>query len=129
MDNVRDDVIIAHPFEINPRIFGVWHKYFDATLVITAGILMLIVLVIYVVHHYRRIRVHVRVRTIIFLDSSNVPQNTEECCICLCNFVDRDQLASLQPCKHVYHRRCIARALARAPTYLICRGVPSDGDN
>ena len=79
MDNVRDDVIIAHPFEINPRIFGVWHKYFDATLVITACILMLTALVIYVAHRYRRTRVRVGVRTIIFPDSSDVPHNTEEC--------------------------------------------------
>ena len=95
MDDVKDDVVIAHPFKTDPCIFGVSHKYFDATIFITAGILMLIVLVIYVVHHYRRIRVHVRVRTIVFLDSSNVPQNVEECCICLCNFVVGDQLASL----------------------------------
>ena len=95
IDDVRDDVIIARPLETDPRIFGVSHKYFDATIFITAGILMLIVLVIYVVHHYRRIRVHVRVRTIIFLDSSNVPQNTKECCICLCNYVVGDQLACL----------------------------------
>ena len=66
-----------------------------STILVTAGILMLTALVIYVVHHYRRTRVHVRVRTIVFLDSSNVPQNTEECCICLCNYVIGDQLASL----------------------------------
>ena len=41
MDDVTDDVIIARPFETNPRIFGVWHKYFDATFVIVACILML----------------------------------------------------------------------------------------
>ena len=126
MDNARDDVIIAHPFEINPRIFGVWHKYFDATLVITACILMLTALVIYVAHRYQRTKVHVGVRTIVFHDVSNVPYNTEECCICLCNFVDRDQLASLQPCKHVYHRRCIARILTRAPTCPFCQGVLSE---
>ena len=95
IDDVRDDVIIARPLETDPRKFGVSHKYFDAIIFITAGILMLTALVIYVVHHYRRTRVHVRVRTIIFLDSSNVPQNVEECCICLCNYVVGDQLASL----------------------------------
>ena len=95
MDNVRDDVIIAHPFEINPRIFGVCHKYFDATFVITACILMLTALVIYVAHQYRRTRVRVGVRTIIFHDSSDIAQNTEDGCICLCNFVVGDQLASL----------------------------------
>ena len=47
-----DDVIIAHPFETDPHIFGVWHKYFDATFVITACILMLTALVIYVAHRY-----------------------------------------------------------------------------
>ena len=57
MDDVRDDVIIAYPFETDPRIFGVWHKYFDSTFVITACILMLTTLVIYVVHRYRRTRV------------------------------------------------------------------------
>ena len=50
MDDVRDDVVIAHPFETDPRIFGVWHKYFDATFVIAACILMLTVLLIYVAH-------------------------------------------------------------------------------
>ena len=50
MDDVRDDVIIAHRFEIDPRIFVVWHKYFDSTFVIAACILMLTVLVIYMVH-------------------------------------------------------------------------------
>ena len=116
MDDVRDDVIIAHPFERDPRIFGVWRKYFDATFVITACILMLVTLMIYVLHQYRRTRVDVGVRTIVFHDVSHVPYNMETCCICLCNFVDGDQLASLQPCKHVYHRRCIARQLAQAPT-------------
>ena len=95
MDDVRDDTIIARPFETDPRIFGVWHKYFDATFVIAACILMLTALVIYVAHRYQRTRVCVRVRTIVFHDSSNVPHNTEECCISLCNFVVRDQLASL----------------------------------
>ena len=52
MDDVRDDVIITRPFEIDPRIFGVWHKYFDATFVITDCILMLTALVIYVAHQY-----------------------------------------------------------------------------
>ena len=52
-----DDVIIVRCFETDPRIFGVSHKYFDATFVIPACILMLIALVIYVVHRYRRTRV------------------------------------------------------------------------
>ena len=95
MDDVRDDVIIARPFETDPRIYGVSHKYFDATFVIAASILMLTALVIYVAHRYRRIGVHVGVRTVIFLDLSDDPHNTEQCCICLCNFVVRDQLASL----------------------------------
>ena len=94
MDDVRDDVIIARPFEIDPRIFGVWHMYFDTTFVITAFILMLIAFMIYVAHRYRRTSVRVGVRTIICHDSSNVPHNTEECCISLCNFVVGDQLAS-----------------------------------
>ena len=95
MDDVRDDVIIARPFEIDPRIFGVWHKYFDATFIITACILMLTALVIYVAHRYRRTRVRVGVRTIIFSDSSDVPHNMEECWISRCNFVVGYQLASL----------------------------------
>ena len=95
MDDVRDDVIIAQPFETDPRIFGVWHMYFDTTFVIATCILMLTALVIYVTHRYRRTRVRVGVRTIVLLDSSDVPHNTEECCICLCNFVFGDQLASL----------------------------------
>ena len=41
MDDARDDVTIARPFETDPRIFGVWHMYFDATFVIAACILML----------------------------------------------------------------------------------------
>ena len=52
MDDVRDDVIIAQPFETDPRIFGVWHMYFDATFVIATCILMLTALVIYVAHRY-----------------------------------------------------------------------------
>ena len=95
MDDVRDDVVIAHPFETDPRIFGVSHKYFDATFVIAACILTLTVFVIYVAHRYRRTRVRVGVQTIIFHDSSDVPYNIEECCICPCNFVVGDQLASL----------------------------------
>ena len=50
MDDVRDDIIIARPFETDPRIFHVWHKYFDAKFVIAACILMLTALVIYVAH-------------------------------------------------------------------------------
>ena len=57
MDDVRDDVIIAYPFETDPHIFGVWHKFFYSTFVIAACILMLTVLVIYVVHRYQRTRV------------------------------------------------------------------------
>ena len=95
MDDVRDDVIIAQPFEIDPRIFGVWHMYFDATFVIAACILMLTALVIYVAHRYRCTRVRVGVRTIVLLDSSDVPHNMKECCICFCNFVVGDQFASL----------------------------------
>ena len=57
MDDVRDDVIIAHRFETDPHVFGVWHKYFDSTFVIAACILMLTALVIYVVHRYRLTRV------------------------------------------------------------------------
>ena len=91
MDDVRDDIIISRPFETDPRIFGFWHKYFDSTFVIAACILMLTALVIYVAHRYRR----TGVRTIVFLDSSDVPHNTKECCICLCNFAVGDQLASL----------------------------------
>ena len=85
-----DDVIIAQPFETDPRIFGVWHMYFDATFVIAACILMLTTLVIYVAHQYRRTRVRVGVWTIVFLHSSDVPYNTEECYICLCNYVVGD---------------------------------------
>ena len=50
MDDVRNDVIIACPFKTDPRIFRVWHKYFDATFVIAACILMLTALVIDVAH-------------------------------------------------------------------------------
>ena len=95
MIDVRDDVIIARPFETDPRIFGFWHKFFGATFVLAARILMLTALVIYVAHRYQRTKVHVGVRTIVFHDSSDVPHNTEERCICLCNFIVRDQLASL----------------------------------
>ena len=90
-----DDVIIARPFDIDPRIFGVWHMYFDATFVIAACILILAALVIYVAHQYRRTRVRVGVPTIVFHDSSDVSHNTEERHICLCNFVVEDQLGSL----------------------------------
>ena len=95
MDDVKDDVIIARPFDTDPRIFCVWHKYFDATFVIAACILMLTALDIYLAHRYRRTRVLVGVRTIVFHDSSDVPHNMDECCISLCNFIVGDQLASL----------------------------------
>ena len=52
-----DDVIIAHRFETDPHVFGVWHKYFDSTFVIATCILMLTAFVIYVVHRYRLTRV------------------------------------------------------------------------
>ena len=79
MIDVRDDVIIARPFETDPRIFGFWHKYFGATFVIAACILMLTALVIYVAHRYQHTWVRVGVRTIVFPDSSDVPHNTMEC--------------------------------------------------
>ena len=94
MDDVRDDVIIARPFETDDRIFGVWHKYFDATFVIADCVLILTALVIYVAQQNRHTRVRVGVWTIIFHDLSNVAHNTEECCICLSHFVVGDQLAS-----------------------------------
>ena len=50
MDDEREDVIIARTFEIDPRIFGVWHMYFNATFFVAACILMLTALVIYVAH-------------------------------------------------------------------------------
>ena len=94
MDDVRNDVIIARPFQTDPRFFGVWHKYFDATSFIATCILMLIALVINVAHRYRRTRDHVGVRTIVCHDSSDVAHDTEECYISLCNFVAGYQLAS-----------------------------------
>ena len=94
MDDVSYDVIIAHPFKTDPRIFGVSHKYFDATFFIAACILMLTALVINVAHRYQRTRDHVGVRTIVCHDSSDVPNDTEECYISLCNFVVGYQLAS-----------------------------------
>ena len=95
MDDVRDDIVIECPFETDTRIFGVWHKYLDATFFIAACILLLTALVIYLAHQYQRTRVHVGVRTIVFHDSSDVPHNTEECCISLYNFVVGDHVASL----------------------------------
>ena len=50
MDDVRDDVIIAHRFETDPCISCVWHLYFNAAFVIVARILMLTALVIYMAH-------------------------------------------------------------------------------
>ena len=94
MDDVRDYVIIVRPFETNPRIFCVWNKYFDTTFFIAACILMLTVLVINVAHRYQRTRDRVGVRTIVCHDSSDVPHNTEECYISLCNIVVGYQLAS-----------------------------------
>ena len=90
-----DDVTIVRPFETDPRIFGVWHKYFDSTFVIAACILMLTALLIYVAHRYQCARVRVGVQTIVFQDSSDVPHYTEECCISLYNFVVGYQVASL----------------------------------
>ena len=79
MDDVRYDVIIARPFETDDRIFGVWHKYFDATFVIAACVLILTGLVIYVPRRYRRTRIQLGFRTIVFHDSSDIPHNMEEC--------------------------------------------------
>ena len=50
MDNARDYVSIARPFENDPCIFHDWHVYFDATFIIAACIPMLTALVIYVAH-------------------------------------------------------------------------------
>ena len=50
MDDARDDVIIARPLETDLHIFGVWHKYFDATFVIATFILTLTALEIYVAY-------------------------------------------------------------------------------
>ena len=94
MDDVRNDVIIARPFQTDPRFFGVWHKYFDATSFIATCILMLTALVINVAHRYRRTRDHIGVWTIVCHDSSDVSHDTEECYISLCNFVAGYQLAS-----------------------------------
>ena len=94
MDDVGENVVIARPFEIDARIFGVWRKYFDATFVIVACILTLTALEIYVAHPYRRTRVRVGIQTIVFRDSSNVTHKTKDCCISLCNFVVGVKLAS-----------------------------------
>ena len=94
MDDVRNDIIIAHPFKTDPHIFGVWHKYFDATFFIAACILMLTTLVINVAHRYQCTRDRVGIWTIVCHDLSNVPHNTKECYISLCNFVVGYQLAS-----------------------------------
>ena len=56
MDDVRTDVTIARPFKTDPCIFGVSHKYYDATFFIAACILMLTALVINVAHRYQRTR-------------------------------------------------------------------------
>ena len=94
MDDVRDDIIIERPFETDTRIFGVWHKYLDATFFITACILMLAALVINVAHRYQRTRDRVGDLTVVCHDSSDVPRDTKECYISLCNFVVGYQLAS-----------------------------------
>ena len=94
MDDVRNDVIIARSLKNDPRIFGVWHKYFDATFFIATCILMLTALVINVAHRYQRTRDRVGVRTIFCHDSSNVRHTTAKCCIFLCNFVAGYHLAS-----------------------------------
>ena len=94
IDDVRNDVIIARPFKTDPRIFGVWHKHFDATFVIAACILMLTPLGINVAHRYRRTRDPIGVWTIVCHDSSDAPHDTEECYISLCNFVAGYHLAS-----------------------------------
>ena len=94
MDDVRNDVTIARPFKTDPRIFGFSHKCFDAIFFIAACILLLTALVINVAHRYQRTRDRVGVRTIVCHDSSDVPHDTEECYISLCNFVVGYQLAS-----------------------------------
>ena len=66
---------------------------------------MLTTLVIYVAYLYRRTRLLVGVRTVIFHDITDIPYNVEIYSICLCDFTVRDRLATIQPRKHVYHRR------------------------
>ena len=102
--------------------------------IITACILVLVTLMIYVSYRYRHVRVGVDPRipvgipTIMFHNVSHVPYNMETCCICLDNFVDGDELASLPPCRHVFHCSCIAPYLALASTCPYCRGIISVGD-
>ena len=67
-------------------------------------------LVINVAHRYQRTRDRVGVRTIVFHDSSDVPHDTEECYISLCNFVVGYQLAIP---RHV--RTCTAEGVLPAP--------------
>ena len=93
MDDVWNDVIVACPFNTDPRIFGVWHKYFDATFFIAACIHMLTALMINVAHLYRRTRDRVGVRTVVYHDSSNFPHSTAECRIFLCNFIVGDLIS------------------------------------
>ena len=124
-----DKVTVSKSIKIDPSITSDWRQYFDATFVITACIIMLVMVMIYVAYRYRSIRVGARVRTFIFHDMSDVSYKMEECSICLDDFVDGDLLASLQPCNHVYHQECIALHFARAPTCPMCRCVISIGDN
>ena len=97
-----DDVYVTRPIKPNP---GVWHNHFNATFMTTVCILMHTTLVIYVAYLYRRTRLPVGIRTVIFHDITDIPYNAEICSICLCDFTVGDRLATIQPCKHVYHQR------------------------
>ena len=122
-----DDFFVTRPIGPNP---GIWHNQFNANVITSVCILMLTTLVIYVVYLYRsRTRLPVGVRMVLFQNISDIPYNAEMCSICLGDFNAGDRLATIQTCKHVYHRRCIVRALARVPACPICRAVPLDGDD
>ena len=86
-----------------------------------ACVFALITLMVYVAYRYRLIRIGYLadppripkgIPMIVFHDVSHVPYYMKKCCICLLYVVDGDELSSLPPCKHVFHRNCIAPFLA-----------------
>ena len=126
-----DDAVISLPFKCEPSVLTVWHYHYMPALVVMTCVFVLIMSMLYMAYHYGliRIRVYPQIPVIVFHDGSHVPYNMEKCCICLHCFVDEDELSSLPPCRHVFHRSCIAPYLAPASTCPYCRGVISFGDD
>ncbi|VDD81444.1 unnamed protein product [Mesocestoides corti] len=81
----------------------------------------------------------------VFIFDEIVHEKLTECVICMCDFVNGEELRSMPTCSHTFHRTCIDDWLSRSPTCPSCLQelrfplqppvppsqpeLPSDGDN